>query len=95
MSKVELSGIGKQALTFFSIATIVCGVVWKAYAEDKIDSQIKTQIKPIISQVEKNTKKLKDIDYQTKQTLFLIKKMVGKKAVREMEEETEIFKPKD
>lgn len=83
------------ASTTCAVMVIVATVTWKAYAEDKIDEQIKIQTTPIKQMVDKNAKKIEQIEFTGKQTLFLLKKMASKKDVKSMEEQTEIFRPKE
>ena len=96
-AKTEDKVIKLTQLSFMigTIIVFVAGAGWKLWAKDAIDQQIAEQLKPIASKVDSNSTKIKSIDYQTKQTLYLIKKLAGSKAVREMEEETSIFNPED
>jgi len=89
------SKITQLAILIAGIVMFIVGASWKLYAEDKIDSQIVLKLKPIKDKVDSNSKQIKQIDFQGKQTLVLMKKIAGAKAVQEMEEETAIFKPKD
>ncbi len=85
-----------ETLTIVGTAVGVLGTVgWKAYAEDKIDQQISEKLKPIEVKVDSNIKDIKHLKYESRQQLYLLKKIAGKEAVKEMEEETEIFKPED
>ena len=88
-----MKDLSQIAITTGIIVSTILTIGWKAYAEDKIDSQIVEKLKPIAQKVDSNSKRIEQVDYQGKQMLYLIKQMAGKKAVAEMEEQTRIFKP--
>ena len=96
-AKTEDKVIKLTQLSFMigTIIVFVAGAGWKLWAKDAIDSQIAEQLKPIVVKVDSNSSKIEHINYQTKQTLYLMKKLAGSKAVKEMESETEMFKPED
>lgn len=89
----RVKSVGQTFTTMVGVFTILGFLVWKGYAEDKIDLQIEAKIAPIIKKVEAHSKDIKHIKFNVTQLLYLAKKTAGKKAVREMEEETKIFAP--
>ena len=93
--KEKMNNLGQLIITAGTIVVFFVGAGWKLYAEDKIDLQIEEKLAPIEKDVKDNSKAIEQVDYQTKQTLFLLKQMAGATAVRNMEEQTAIFKPKD
>lgn len=91
----------ERAMKLGQLMILISGIVgflfaagWKLYAEDKVDLQISVQTSPIEDKVDENTHKIEQIEFMGKQTLVLLKKVATKKDVREMEEETEMFRPK-
>lgn len=87
--------------TVIPSVAIVCTLLWNTYAQPKVDATIAAKIKPIQEKVDslyamviqlQNTDK--KFVFHNQQMIFLLKRLAGKKAVKEMEEETEIFKPK-
>jgi len=102
MSNKEVFGLIKMVGAALPTMAIVCLLLWNTYAQPKVDTSIDVKIKPIemkvdtlfvmVSQLQKDDKQLQ---YQIYQLLYLAKKRAGKRAVKEMEEETLMFKPKD
>lgn len=79
---------------------LVCTLLWNTYAQPRVDSSIDKKIKPIKEKVDtlhymvvQLQKADKEQMFHNQQMIFLLKKVAGKKAVKEMEEETRIFKP--
>jgi hypothetical protein len=81
---------------------VVFSMVWYTYAQPKVDTLINKKTAPIeekvdtlfamVSQLQKADKQQV---FHNQQMIYLLKKIAGKKAVKEMEEETLIFKPSD
>ena len=99
--KEKMNSLGQLIVTSSTIVAFIVGVGWKVYAEDKVDLQIDIKLIPIEEAVKDNSDAIEDnseaiekVDYQGKQILFLMKQVAGAKAVRKMEEETAIFKPR-
>jgi len=77
-------------------------LVWNVYAKDKVQeivkadtAQIWTEVIKLKKDVKTNKKNIKKIKFGNIQMLYLMKKIAGKKAVKEMEEDTEMFKPEN
>jgi len=86
---------------FFLIVFTFAGAgVWKLKAEPAIQRVIDSTIAPLqgrITKLEQNDLKidttLKRMKFTDDQQLYLLKRIAGKKAVKDMEEDTEGFKP--
>lgn len=76
------------------ILGLVMGTIWLTFAQPKVESSIDTKLKPVIERVVILEREVKFISFDTKQLLSLLTKIAGDSLVREMERETEIFKPK-
>ena len=99
--KEKMNSLGQLIVTSSTIVAFLGCAAWKIYAEDKVDLQIDVKLVPIEEAVkdnsdaiEENSEAIEVVDYQGKQILFLMKQVAGAKAVRKMEEETAIFKPR-
>lgn len=105
MKKINIDNLiqyGKLIGIFGLICIFSIGILWKVYAEPKTQSQIdstlvpvKIDIKEIQEKAQKQDKKIVHLSFESKQQLFLLKKIAGNKVVSEMEEVTLIFKPED
>ncbi len=95
-------GIFAQNIVSFSTAcAIVFAAGWKLYAEENVDRRIERALKPVIVMVkanriatQRNADALEQVDFNTKQILLILKKTNKKSVIKEVEEETEQFRPK-
>lgn len=97
-----LIDLGKLIVIFGPICIFSVGIVWKVYAEPKTQTQIDSTLAPVMIDIKeirqkakKQDRKIEHLSYESKQQLFLLKKISGKKVLQEMKEVTEIFKPDD
>lgn len=77
------------------VVSFVVWISWQAYGRDTVDVQIDKKLAPVIKTQKEQGKRIEQINFKVNQTLVLLKKIAPKRAVREMEEETEIFKPEE
>ena len=94
----------KDQLKLMSLITSVTSVlvvfVWYSYGQPKVKTIVKdstddiwTDVYKLKEDVKENNKKIKEVAFETHQTLYLMRGLAGKKAVEEMEEATEMFRP--
>ena len=78
------------------------GIAWKTYAEEKVNSQIKQQLAPIVVEIADIKMALvtikdeqKSIKFDTKQLLYIQYKTLDKNIIDELKRETDTFKPQN
>lgn len=88
-------------IPLFLLLSSVAGVfIWKVAAQPAVKLEIDSTIKPFKLEIDrlkiradKQDSSLKEVKFSSKQQLFLLKRIAGKRVVKEMEEETADFNP--
>lgn len=83
----------KQIAIMITIFSVCSGLVWKIYAEEKIDKQIESKIKPLQAKVIKIEKSQREIEFNTKQILLILTKTTDTNIIKQVISETNKFRP--